>query len=235
VIAGRGRRHPRDLAEEWRARHGGGGLVTEYDERTWEERYRSSTRVWSGRPNGQLVADAAGLAPGTALDAGCGEGADALWLAEHGWRVTAVDFSTVALARAAEHAAAAGLSDRIEWVHADLRTWSPPGSYELVSAQFLHIPPEPRRDVFARLAGAVAPGGILLVVGHDVSDLDSGVHRPRAPEMFFTAAEVAADLAPDDWEILAADVRQRAALHHEAGHGTTVADAVLVARRRGGS
>jgi 2-polyprenyl-3-methyl-5-hydroxy-6-metoxy-1,4-benzoquinol methylase len=214
--------------------------VTGYDQDTWEERYRTSTRVWSGDPNGQLVAEAAGLPAGTALDAGSGEGGDALWLAQRGWRVTAVDFSATALARATEHAAAAGLADRIDWVRADLREWTPPGTYDLVSAQFLHIPPEPRRAVFARLAAAVAPGGTLLVVGHDASDLDSGVRRPRAPEMFFSAAEVAAGLEPSAWEVVTTDVRQRAALHHEAVHGhhgddhcgTVVADAVLVARRR---
>ena len=202
-----------------------------YDEGYWEERYRSATTVWSGEPNRQLVAEAAGLTPGRALDAGSGEGADALWLAARGWRVTAVDFAATALDRGARAAAAAGLAARIEWVRADLRSWRPRDRYDLVSAQFFHLPPPERTDVFATLAAAVAPGGTLLVVGHDVGDLETGAHRPHAPERFFTAAEVAASLDPAGWEVVAADTRPRPALEHEAEHGVTVADTVLVARR----
>jgi cyclopropane fatty-acyl-phospholipid synthase-like methyltransferase len=207
--------------------------VTWFEESAWEGRYRETTAVWSGRPNGQLVAEAADLPPGTALDAGSGEGSDALWLARRGWRVTAVDFATTALARGARAASAAGVADRISWVHADLRTWAPPeGAFDLVSAQFLHLSTESRPAVFARLAAAVAPGGTLLVVGHDVSDLHTGAHRPHAPEVFFTADELAASLDPASWTVAAADTRHRPALDHEAGHGVTVADVVLVALRQ---
>ena len=204
-----------------------------FDEAYWEERYQASTAVWSGEPNRQLVAEAADLSPGTALDAGSGEGGDAVWLARRGWRVTAVDFATTALDRGAQAAAAAGVADRIDWVHADLRSWTPPSRYDLVSAQFFHLAPPEREVVFATLAGAVAPGGRLLLVGHDVSDLDSGAHRPHAPERFFTAAEVAAGLDVDAWEVIAVETRKRPALEHESDHhGVTVADTVLVARRR---
>jgi cyclopropane fatty-acyl-phospholipid synthase-like methyltransferase len=206
--------------------------VSLFDEAYWEDRYRASTSVWTGQPNSQLVAEATGLTPGTALDVGSGEGGDALWLARRGWRVTAVDFATTALERGARAAAAAGLADRIEWVHADLLSWTPPERYDLVSAQFFHLAPPERTAVFGTLAGAVAPGGTLLVVGHDVSDLESGAHRPHAPERFFTAGEVAAGLDPAEWEVMAAETRSRPALSHEADHGVTVADAVLVARRR---
>jgi SAM-dependent methyltransferase len=210
-----------------------GGTMTWFEEPYWEERYREATAVWSGQPNRQLVAEAADLPPGTALDAGSGEGGDALWLARRGWQVTAVDFATTALSRGARDAAATGVADRINWVHADLRTWMPPeGGFDLVSAQFLHMSLESRSAVFALLAAAVAPGGTLLVVGHDVSDLHTGAHRPHAPELFFTADELAASLDPAAWTIAAADTRRRTALDHEADHGTTVADAVLVARRR---
>jgi thioredoxin reductase/SAM-dependent methyltransferase len=198
---------------------------------SWEERYRSADAVWSGRANPALVAEAADLRPGTALDIGSGEGGDAVWLAARGWRVTGVDFATAALERAAGHAVAAGVADRVEWVRADVRTWTPPGSYDLVSAQYFHLPPDQRGDLFARLAAAVAPGGTLLVVGHDVSDLAAGAHRPHLPEMFFTAAEVAAGLDPERWEIAAAESRRRPAKRHE-GEDIVVADAVLVARRR---
>jgi SAM-dependent methyltransferase len=203
-----------------------------FDESYWEERYRTSTAVWSGQPNRQLVTETAALTPGTALDAGSGEGGDAVWLAGQGWRVTAVDFAGAALKRGAQAAAAAGVADRIDWVRADLRTWTPPaGGYDLVSAQFFHLPPPERDAVFATLAAAVAPGGTLLLVGHDVSDLDAGVHRPHHPELFFAAAEVAATLDPGGWEVAVADSRPRPPLAHEAEAGMHVTDTVLVARR----
>ncbi|HZZ52771.1 MAG TPA: class I SAM-dependent methyltransferase, partial [Trebonia sp.] len=104
----------------------------------WDARYSSAHSLWSGNPNRQLVAEAAGLAPGTALDAGAGEGADAIWLAERGWQVTAVDVSGVALGRAAEHAAKAGdeVAARIRWLREDLIEWTPPEhAYDLVTSQ----------------------------------------------------------------------------------------------------
>ena len=99
------------------------------DRETYDELYRSAPAVWSGRPNRQLVVEAADLRPGTALDAGSGEGGDALWLAERGWRVTAVDFSPVALERGAARAAERGLADRIEWRHEDLDAHEPGAIY----------------------------------------------------------------------------------------------------------
>ena len=212
-------------------------MDTDLGEAFWDDRYRSMDRVWSGRPNPQLVAVASGLPAGTALDAGCGEGADAIWLADRGWRVTAVELSSVALERGAAAAAAHGYgkgSDRpggVDWVHADLTAWSPPESaYNLVSAQFLQLPPDPRRAVFPRLAAAVAPGGLLLVVGHHPSDLHTTVRRPPLPELFFTAEDVAALLEPSSFDVLASEARPRPATDSE-GRTVTVRDAVLVARR----
>jgi SAM-dependent methyltransferase len=204
-----------------------------FDEQSFEEMYRATDALWSGRPNPQLVAEAAGLRPGTALDVGCGEGADAIWLAEHGWQVTAVDFAATALERGATHAAARGdeVAGRIRWVRADVTQEQPGERFDLVSAQFMHLPPEERRELFARLADAVRPGGTLLVVGHDFSDVAAGAHRPPAPERFFTAQEVAASLDADAWEVLVAEARPRPAAVHE-GHDITVHDAVLRARRR---
>jgi SAM-dependent methyltransferase len=204
--------------------------VSWFEQAPWEERYRGGTAVWSGRPNHWLVAEAAGLRPGTALDAGSGEGGDSLWLAGRGWRVTAVDFAGAALERVARAAEAAGLADRIDRVRADLRTWTPPASYDLVSVQFLHPAAEVRAAVLGRLAAAVAPGGTLLVVGHDVTGMAG--HRGHAPAVYPSAAEVAADLDPAGWRIAAAEQRQRPATGHEAEHGTVLSDAVLVARRR---
>jgi SAM-dependent methyltransferase len=199
--------------------------VTVHGREFYEDLYR--TRVWSGRPNPQLVAEVADLPPGTALDAGCGEGADAVWLAERGWRVTAVDFAAAALARGAEHAPG------VDWVRADLTAWTPPARYDLVSAQFLHLPGAQRVPVFARLADAVAPGGTLLLVGHDSSDTAAGAHRPPEPDLFFTADEVAAGLDPGEWDVVVAESRARKTTHPE-GRAMTVHDAVVRAVRRVG-
>lgn len=202
-----------------------------FDEAFWEERYRSHPAVWSRQPNAQLVAEAAGLPPGRALDAGCGEGADAIWLAGRGWQVTAVDFATAALRKAADHAARAGVTDRIEWRHADLTAWTPEdAAYDLVSAQFVHLPQAPER-LFARLAEAVAPGGTLLVVGHHPSDLETGAHRAPVPERFFAAEDVAAMLDPARWRTEVVEARPRLSKPHE-GDDITVHDAVLRAQRR---
>ena len=153
----------------------------------WDERYGTAERLWSGAPNTQLVAEAADLEPGTALDAGCGEGGDAHWLAARGWRVTALDVSTVALRRGAAHAPP-DVADRIRWQQADFRTWEPGGeAFDLVSAQFLHFPSALRRRVYAHLAAAVAPGGTLLIVAHEPSELHTGMGHDHPPDMFVSA------------------------------------------------
>lgn len=225
------------IAEETRAavdayRH---RIDTMFGEAAWEERYRAKPAIWSGRPNPQLVAEATGLTPGRALDVGCGEGADAVWLAGRGWRVTAVDISATALERAASHAADAGaeVAARISWAQGDLGDRVPAeGGYDLVSSQFMHLPGEQRRPLFARLAAAVAPGGTLLIVGHHPSDLRTTAHRMHFPDMMFTGEEVAASLDPAGWEVVVAEARPRVAVSPEGGD-ITIHDAVLVARRRG--
>lgn len=197
----------------------------------WDERYGAADRIWSGNPNPQLVAEASDLPPGRALDAGCGEGADAHWLARRGWNVTAVDVSAVALDRAARHAAAE-FAERIDWQHVDLTRWTPQErSFDLVSAQFIHFPSGPREPIFAGFAAAVAPGGTLLIVGHHPSDLAAGIPRPPEPELFYTAEEIASALAPEDWEVVVADSRPRSVTDPE-GRELTVQDAVMRARRR---
>jgi SAM-dependent methyltransferase len=199
----------------------------------WDARYGTSERVWSGRPNHRLVAEVADLPPGHALDAGCGEGADALWLAERGWRVTALDVSPVALARAAGVAAERGeaVADRIAWRQADLRRWTPePAAYDLVSAHFVHPAPAERPALVRRLAEAVAPGGLLLYVGHDPSDPVARGHRHA--ELLVDAPAIAALLDRDDWEIEAAEPRPRPGIGPD-GRAVTHRDAVVRARRRG--
>lgn len=133
----------------------------------WEQRYRDSDRAWSGNPNPLLVRETADLRPGRALDLGCGEGADAVWLAGQGWQVTGVDISQTALDRAAAHAEQAGLGERIAWQRHELGRTFPDGSYDLINAQFLQSPVALDQDgVLRRAADAVAPGGTLLIVMH---------------------------------------------------------------------
>ncbi|MBU4334974.1 MAG: class I SAM-dependent methyltransferase [Actinobacteria bacterium] len=200
------------------------------DQAEWDERYGSREPVWSGRANGTLVAQVSGLTPGRALEAAAGEGADAIWLAEHGWQVTALDFSAVGLARAAAAAAERGLGDAIRWVHADLLDWTPDEPpYDLVTSHYLHLPSEPRGRIYATIAAAVAPGGRLLVVGHHPSDLELGVNRPPDPDRFFTAEQLAADLGTG-WIVEQALAAPRPATHPE-GHEVTIHDTVLLARR----
>jgi SAM-dependent methyltransferase len=218
----------------------GPGGTAAADRESYDELYRSAPELWSGRPNRQLVVEGSGLAAGSALDAGCGEGADALWLAERGWQVTAVDFSTVALDRAAARARDRGLGDRIEWRHADLHAWTPPeGRFDLVTAHYLHSRGADRPALFERLAAAVAPGGTLLVVGH-LLDGTGGhgshqdPHHEHDPDLFYGAGEVAAVLDPEQWRDVVTETRER---DPEAAARTCnpVPDTVLVARRRSGA
>jgi SAM-dependent methyltransferase len=204
------------------------------DRESYDELYRSTPAVWSGRPNRQLVAEAADLPPGTALDAGSGEGSDALWLAERGWRVTAVDFSAVALERAAVVARARGLADRIEWRHEDLDVWTPPaGRFDLVTAHYLHATWSDRPGMFRRLATAVAPGGTLLVVGHLLGeDWGHGQHHAHDPGVLYTAEDVASLLDPEEWRDVVTETRERDPQAAERT-GNPVPDTLLRARRRG--
>lgn len=200
----------------------------------WDERYSSAHSLWSGNPNPQLIAEAGDLPPGSALDAGAGEGADAIWLARRGWQVTAVDISGVALERAAAHAAQAGqaVADRIAWRREDLLEWQPPErAYDLVTAQYLQAPTPIRQRVFARLAAAVATGGTLLIVGHHPSDMQTTMPRPPVPELFFTGDDLAAELG-DGWKIETNAAAPRSATDPE-GQPVTIHDTVLRARRAG--
>ncbi len=201
------------------------------DQAFWDDRYGSADRIWSGDPNPQLVADTADLAPGRALDVGAGEGADAIWLAERGWTVDALDISTVALERGRAEAAARGdVATRINWIHADaLSDELPAGPYDLVSLQFMHFPKAERTALFLRCMAAVAPGGTLLIVAHHPSDLHTTAHRPRMPDRFYAADEVA-ELLDDAWTVLASDARPRQQADPQ-GNPIEVHDAVLVARR----
>ncbi|MBB5155636.1 class I SAM-dependent methyltransferase [Saccharopolyspora phatthalungensis] len=205
----------------------------EFWEKRWEEAYRDHAAALRGRgPNPHLVAEAGDLAPGTALDAGCGHGVDAVWLASRGWQVTAVDIATSALRHAREHAEVLGteITNRIDWVLADLSSWTPAEEhFDLVSTHYVHLPAS-RDALFRRLAAAVAPGGTLLIIGHHPPNQQATGSHAAAQEVYFTAEEVAAGLDPDRWDIAVAETRTRRDTDHN-GQEITRRDAVLRARR----
>ncbi|GAA1055067.1 hypothetical protein GCM10017608_19190 [Agromyces luteolus] len=212
-----------------RHRHAGDADGPEmFEPPAWDEAYSGEEARWSGDPNAQLVAEASALTPGTALDVGCGEGGDVIWLARRGWRVTGADFSANGLARAAEHAEAAGVADRTDWWQVDARTFAADGrSFDLVTTHFLHPPDHGMVDVVRRLAGAVAPGGHLLVVGHAPSEAFTHLSASHRDAMF-----LAADLLPglpDDFEALVVEQRPRTTVRD--GETMQVHDSTLLARR----
>ncbi|MDV2477044.1 methyltransferase domain-containing protein [Rhodococcus zopfii] len=203
-----------------------------YDAAFWDQRYNHADPLWSGRPNPALVEEATALAPGTALEVGCGEGADALWLARAGWQVTGSDFSAQALARAGDHTPAA-LADRVTWQQADIRTWTDDEGaprFDLVTASFLHFPSPLRRTVFAALTSRVAAGGHLVIIGHHPSDLDTAMPRPPEPDIFYTADDLIDDLPAPTWKAVTRAARPRSATTPDS-RTVTVHDTVLTAQR----
>lgn len=213
---------------------GHGPMEVRHDREFWEDRYRTLPQIWSGRPNPQLVDEVADLPPGRAVDIACGEGGDALWLAGRGWTVTGVDLAQTALDRLTAAAQAAGpeVAARVRTVRSAVGDWDAGDErYDLVTSHFLHLPPADRAEGFARMAGAVAPGGTLLVVAHHASDLRTTVGRPDLPELFFEPEDVVAALEPGAWDVLVAEVRPRRATDPE-GREITIRDTVVRARRR---
>jgi 2-polyprenyl-3-methyl-5-hydroxy-6-metoxy-1,4-benzoquinol methylase len=169
----------------------------------WEDFY-SGERRWSGKPNASLVDEVAELAPGSALDLGCGEGGDAIWLAAQGWTVTAADISQTALDIAARHASEAGVT--VTWERHDLAVSLPAGSFDLVTTSFLHSKVElPRARILRSAAEAVAPGGTLLVVGHAPS-LEHN-HHEDLPGPDEVVAELA--LPENGWQLVSSELRER--------------------------
>jgi len=207
-------------------------LAEMFTQETWDARYAESERIWSGNPNPRLVEHAADLPPGDALDVGAGEGADAVWLATHGWEVTALDVSRVALDRVKAHAEEAGVGDRVTTLHHDLMSGSTvPGHYDLVSAQFMHPPTDRFSELFQALGRAVRPGGTLLVVGHHPDDVTTGVRSGHGhPELLFTPEQVVAVLPAEAWHIRVAEAPTREV--PEADGPVVVTDTVVLAVRR---
>jgi SAM-dependent methyltransferase len=192
-------------------------------QRMWDERYAASDRVWSASPNAEVERIVGSWAPGRALDLGAGEGRHALWLASRGWRVTAVDFSAVGLAKGEAEAARQGLA--VDWTVADVRSWHPAtrAAYDLVLVAYLHLP----EDVLSRATGWVAPGGALVVVGHALRNLTEGVGGPSDPTLLHTPEGLRAAVEGLEVERCEEFIRPT-----EAGDAI---DAVLVARRPAGS
>jgi 2-polyprenyl-3-methyl-5-hydroxy-6-metoxy-1,4-benzoquinol methylase len=192
------------------ANHAGSNHETEmFEPHSWDERYSGEEDVWSGAPNPQLVAEASGLTPGSALDVGCGEGGDVIWLARHGWRVTGADFSKKGLTRAARHVEQAGLGDQVDWWQVDARHFAAQGrAYDLVSTHFLHPPEGGMVDVTRRLAEAVAPGGHMLIVGH-APPPDTLVPRTDSRRKAMFVAEQLLPGLPADFQALVVEQRPR--------------------------
>jgi SAM-dependent methyltransferase len=198
----------------------------------WNLRYQGDDPVFTVDPSTFLGPEIGGLAPGRALDLGSGEGRNALWLAERGWRMTAVDFSDVGVAKARR--LAEGRRVEVDWVVADLRSYDPPeGTFDLVLQSFVHLPADDRRAILARASAALRPGGTILIVGYDVSHLDHGAPGgPSDPDLLLTVDGVVADLV--GVEIERAERRQ---LLVEDDGGTTeryAVDVVVRGRRRDG-
>jgi SAM-dependent methyltransferase len=213
----------------------------------WENRYRENGKSWSGNVNFALAREVAGVVPGTALDLGCGEGGDALWLAHNGWVVTAVDISPTALAIGAT---GQGPDDDVTWVAANLAEWMPPTRYDLVTSCFLHSRVDlPREAILRRAAAAVSPGGLFLVVGHSGAPhwlavgADDHAHSgertdhkyaeadlPTAAAVFSALFDGNPRLDPADWTVLTSALLDRPITTPD-GTETTITDSVLKLRR----
>ena len=198
-----------------------------YDEPDWAELYSGDNAIWSGNPNGALVAEMSDVTPGRALDVGCGEGADAVWLAGWGWEVTALDVSRVALDRAAAAARAAGVD--VRWLLGGLVDVPlPAGAFDLVSAQYPALRRTPGQDAERALLAAVAPGGTLLVVHHADVDAEQAKAHGFDPADYVGLPQVAA-LLGEGWRIEVDETRPRSVSGGAGSHHTH--DVVLRARR----
>jgi SAM-dependent methyltransferase len=192
----------------------------------WNARYASSELLWTAEPNRLFASEVEGLEPGRALDLACGEGRNAVWLAEQGWRTTGVDFSDVALAKAARLAESRGVE--VEWVLADvLELVVAPRSFDLVAVLYLQLPPEELAQALGVATDALAPGGTLMVLGHDTTNLTDGHGGPKDVSVLFTPEDVTAHLGGLEVD-RAEKVRRVVAL--EEGEATAI-DAFVRARR----
>lgn len=215
-------------------------MTHSFDKDYWETHWeRAGEHAPDRRPlaNPYLARETADLTPGTALDAGCGEGAEAIWLAVTGWQVTAADISAAALERARQRASTGELAGGIDWVDADLTTWEPDRRYDLVMTHYAH-PAMPQLDFYERIAEWVTPGGTLLIVGHlhDHGEHDHGEHHDghdhqHPEEATATAEAIVARLEPAAWSIVTADETTRQL--RGGGRVVQLRDVVVRAERQG--
>lgn len=190
----------------------------------WNRRYAGVDSLWSAKPNRFLVAEVEGLAPGRALDLACGEGQNAVWLASLGWDVTAVDYADVAVAKGIERAARAAVA--VDFQVGDLLDYVPEArSFDLVVILYLHISSNGLRLVLERATEALAPGGTLVLVGHDLLNLTDGVGGPSDRDLLFTPDEVVAELSGLEIE------KAERLLRDVDGHDRPAIDALVRARR----
>ena len=229
-------------------------MTHDFDREYWDGIWagdRGSSMATSP-PNPHLIREISGLAPERALEAGCGAGSEALWLAMNGWQVTAVDVASAALDFAARRAADLCVAGRVQWLNEDLSTWQPDALFDLVTTHYAH-PAMPQLEFYERLAGWVAPGGTLFIVGHlhqgghDHGEHGQGghghdeAHDHRGPQdteaqppasASATADAITSRLSPEQWEIVTAAEVQRTLLG-PGGRPTTIHDVVVRATRRG--
>jgi SAM-dependent methyltransferase len=191
------------------------------DSRQWDQRYSGAAFEWTTRPNQFVAAELPDLPPGRALDLAAGEGRNSVWLAERGWRVTAVDFSRVGLEKGRKLAAARGIDQaRIEWIVADLCDYEPEhGAFDLVLIAYFQVGAELRATVLRRAAAALALGGTLLAVGHDLTNLTEGVGGPQYPDVLYTPEDITAELS--GLRVIRAE-RVRRAVERDGVSGTAI-------------
>ena len=183
------------------------------DASAWDDRYAAADLVWSAEPNQFVERECAGLAPGRAVDLACGEGRNAIWLARRGWQVTAVDFSAVAVEKGRRLAG----DTAVDWQVADATTWQGDG-YDLAVIAYLQLPAAERGAAVRAAYDALGPGGTLLVVAHDSTNLAEGSGGPQDPAVLYTAADVLTDLEGLSFEVGHAD-RVARVVHQEDEHG----------------
>lgn len=204
-------------------------MTSGMDSASWDRRYDGRELVWTAEPNRFLVAETETLAPGRAIDLACGEGRNAIWLAERGWQAVGADFSEVGLQKARELANRRGVN--VEWVAADLLDYRPdPRAFDLVLVFYLQVPAAERRPILQAAAEAVAPGGTFLLVAHDSTNLQHGHGGPQDPAVLYTADDVVDDLAGAGLQVERAE---RVARPVQTPDGERIAlDALVRAHRR---
>jgi SAM-dependent methyltransferase len=198
------------------------------DAQAWDDRYAAAELVWSAGPNQFVEAECADLPSGDALDLAAGEGRNAIWLARRGWRVTAVDFSAVALEKGRTLAG----DTAVEWVVADATTWRRDSAYDLVVVAYLQLPAAPRRAALRNAFGSLRPGGTLLVVAHDTTNLTEGTGGPQDESVLYTSEDVLADLEGEAYDVVRAERVTRAVEPGHGGEPTLTAYDCLVRLRR---